>query len=294
MAPLRLKHIHLSTPNSLLSSYIPYSLASRLQDQLRRELLDFKDSSSDDRPPPPTLISFSPKPIYTLGRRQTTPLTEEESQRLQAPLLFKDPRTGVVNLPVSTEYSLRGGLVTYHGPGQVVLWPVIDLSSKGLYKQFTVRCYSRLLEDTTISTLDKLFGIKAEVTDDPGVWVENAKIAALGVHLRRHVSGLGTAINVDMDGSDKGDEGTNPWKRVVACGLEGKKVTSVREVLGGDVKQLDKMLGLKRMQASRSAREEKVADAWAKEFAERIGVEGVEKLGPIEVAKEVGFTEGSS
>ncbi|KAK4168788.1 hypothetical protein QBC43DRAFT_106387 [Cladorrhinum sp. PSN259] len=295
---LRLRHIHLPTPGSTPSTSPSYSLASRLQSSLRRRLLDLKDSSSSvsSPPPVPTLISFSPLPIYTLGRRQTTPLTPVESARLQAPLYLPscqnhDP------LPVRTLHSPRGGLTTYHGPGQIVLWPVIDLKSKQ-HSQFTVRCYSRLLENTTISTLHKLFGLKAQVTDDPGVWVEFSgqlqKIAALGVHLRRYVSGLGTAINVDMDGSERGDESSNPWKRVVACGLEGKKVTSVREVLG-DREGLDERLRVVGGEEGEETREAKVAHAWASEFAERIGVVGVERVGRIELRKvlEILLEEGS-
>jgi len=178
----------------------------------------------------------------------------------------------------------------------------MDLKSRD-HSQFTVRCYSRLLENTTISTLGSLFGLKAQVTDDPGVWVpdraagcgtelegELRKIAALGVHLRRHVSGLGTAINLDMDGSERGTEETNPWKRITACGLEGKSVTSVRQIIGTE--EMDRRLsqfekqgsGLEPEGGRKKTREELVADFWAREFAQRIGVEGVEKVEPNEVA----------
>ncbi|KAK3996406.1 hypothetical protein QBC44DRAFT_304367 [Cladorrhinum sp. PSN332] len=291
---LRLRHIHLPTPGPTPSSSPPYALASRLQSHLRRRLLDFKDDpTSFSAQPLPTLVSFSPLPIFTLGRRQTAPLTQKEQERLQSPLHFG---SNGISLPVRTLHSPRGGLTTYHGPGQIVLWPIVDLKSKvQSTKQFTVRCYSRLLEQATVSTLEKLFGIKAGWNDEnPGVWVgdgvlkEEKKIAALGVHLRRYVSGLGTAINVDMDGSssssseEEEDEGrTNPWKRVVACGLEGKEVTSVREVLGSREK-LDELLGMMDGEEKTKTREEKVADAWAKEFAERIGIEG----GEVERVKE--------
>lgn len=181
----------------------------------------------------------------------------------------------------------------------------MDLKSRE-HSQFTVRCYSRLLENTTIGTLDRLFGLKAEVTDDPGVWVPNIatgggaeeegglkKIAALGVHLRRHVSGLGTAINLDMDGSERGTEETNPWRRITACGLEGKSVTSVREMVGTE--EMDRRLsrfeegnGLEPEGKQKKTREELVADVWAREFAQKIGVEGVEKIEAKELVLVVG------
>lgn len=154
-----------------------------------------------------------------------------------------------------------------------MLWPVMAINSPNPaslgYKPFSVRCYSRLLESTTIALLKRLFGISAFTTDDPGVWVgEQAprKIAALGIHLRRHVSSLGAAVNLDMPttrGVDarKGEEEEegNPWARFVACGLEGKGVTCVEEELraaggsgiggiGGDI----------------------VARAWAEELALRM------------------------
>ncbi|KAK0737443.1 hypothetical protein B0T21DRAFT_410896 [Apiosordaria backusii] len=259
MPPLRLQHLHL--PSLPPSHFPPYSLASKLQTLLRRQHLNFKDSppSSNQPPPPPALITFTPLPIYTLGRRQSSPLSPAELTRLSHPLSYAG-----TTLPVGTAHSPRGGLTTYHGPGQVVLWPVLDIHSKH-HKQFTVRCYSRLLESTTISTLEKMFSIKAFITADPGVWTnvgeeeEERKIAALGVHLRRHVSGLGTAINVDMPPTEVTDERINPWKRIVACGIEGRGVTCVREQLprGG-------------------------------ELAERIEVDGVEKISGEKVVRLLG------
>ncbi|KAK4199800.1 putative lipoate-protein ligase [Triangularia verruculosa] len=264
MAPLRLQHLHFPSHNP--SHFPPYSLASKLQSLLRRQHLDHKDSPSGP-PPPPALISFTPLPIYTLGRRQSSPLSQSEIARLSQPLSLAG---GTTTLPVTTSHSPRGGLTTYHGPGQIVLWPVLDIHSRS-HKQFTVRCYSRLLENTTISTLRSLFRIEAFTTEDPGVWTavegkEERKIAALGVHLRRHISGLGTAINVDMPSTaDVTDEKANPWKRIVACGIEGKTVTCVRERLPAD-------------QVLRGT--EEVADGWAGELARRIEVDGgVEKMG---------------
>lgn len=219
----------------------------------------------------------------------------------------------MTKLPVSILHSSRGGLTTYHGPGQVVLWPILDLNSSH-HNKFTVRCYTRLLEKTTIATLAKSFGLKAFTTEDPGVWVRSggawaprnaseaeedgncalsgtgevtdgsedgngplAKIAALGVHLRRHVSGLGTAINVDMPGPEVTAEEVNPWARFVACGLEGKTVTSVKGELVKAGAETAKYEGMLNPPA--------VADRWAETLARNIGVEDVQTVGEEEVVR---------
>lgn len=332
---MRLRHLHLP---SIHPRYVPYRLAERVQEHFRRQHLDFKDAPSNKRdsqpPPPPTLVSFTPHPVYTLGRRQTAPLSTDEAARLAAPLSVPAGIGGgggggaSVTLTPDLSYSLRGGLTTYHGPGQVVLWPVLDLRSSRAHgrRQLTVRCYSRLLEDATIAVLRRLFGIAAFTTADPGVWVrvrpvpegegegggegggegegEVAKIAALGVHLRRHVSALGTAVNLDFPGAEVADEGRNAWARIVACGLEGKAVTSVAGQLTGGAEEMRERLFAVReakeggtmaqttptsSHLSADRREEPqsgspeparmVADAWAEELARRLGVEGVDAVG---------------
>ncbi|KAK4102871.1 hypothetical protein N658DRAFT_494934 [Parathielavia hyrcaniae] len=359
---LRLRHLHLP---SIHPHYIPYSLASRVQEHLRRQHLDFKDGSTRDHrpppppPPPPTLLSFTPSPIYTLGRRQTAPLTPTEVARLTSPLRVTPPPPPTPSSqqpPISSVnneneeisrprpqllHSPRGGLTTYHGPGQVVLWPVLDLRSP-LHRHYSVKCYARLLERTTIATLAAVFRVEAFTTDDPGVWVRRrrrvaqyeegvegakgvedgvedevegeevlgegekvlAKIAALGVHLRRHVTALGTAVNVAMPvGPEVVDEGVNPWARFVACGLEGRGVTCVAAELGdGGVEEVDERLLQQQLRRKGkedggpdgdgfavglgSWRERVVAGAWAEELARRIGIEGgVEMVGEEEAVR---------
>lgn len=349
MPPPRLRHIHL--PASPSPGIFPsYQTAVALQELLRRRQLDYQDAESLSpsnkglSPPHPTLISFTPQPTYTLGRRQahihSASLSPADISRLKAPLYIRSssshsahtqgiaPTSAEKNAadPPSTEHifhpsvltSPRGGLATYHGPGQVVLWPVmvINSSTRALgHKHFTVRCYSRLLERTTISLLRRLFGLAGFTTDDPGVWVrtpsappgrsldgaggggggggdgEVRKISALGIHLRRHVSSLGAAINLDMPttraagtsiaqhgGEAETDETANPWARFVACGLDGKGVTCVEEELlaagGTGIPGLDS---------------EVVARAWAEELAEGMGLgaQAVELVGRDEAEELV-------
>ncbi|KAF3768545.1 hypothetical protein M406DRAFT_249912 [Cryphonectria parasitica EP155] len=281
------QHIHLpASPSEGL--YPSYKTAAAVQELLRRRLLKGKDDQARRVRPPQTVISFTPAPTYTLGRRQlsASSLSPAEIARLKAPLRIEgigsDEKEHVFHPAVMN--SPRGGLATYHGPGQVVLWPVMMIRGPPhlVLKQFTVRCYSRLLEDTTIAVLQRLFGLAGFTTDDPGVWVSSGlgtqlhqlrKISAMGIHLRRHVSSLGVAINLDMPttsavampGADDTDAGSkaeeyNPWARFVACGLEGKGVTCVQEELlaadGAGIPGLDA---------------EVVAKVWVEELAGRIG-----------------------
>lgn len=117
-----------------------------------------------------------------------------------------------------------------------------------------------------------------EVTGEVGGGGPLAKIAALGVHLRRHVSGLGTAINVDMPGPEITSEAVNPWARFVACGLEGKTVTSVKgELTKSSEAKTEDYEGMLNPPA--------VADQWAETLARSIGVEGVKTMGEEEVVR---------
>ncbi|MDQ6677733.1 MAG: lipoyl(octanoyl) transferase LipB [Acidobacteriota bacterium] len=119
---------------------------------------------------------------------------------------------------VSVHETNRGGDVTYHGPGQVVGYPILDLNE---WKR-DVHLYVRALEEVVIRTLGE-FGIGAErVQGMTGVWTGGAKIAAIGVHLSRWVTSHGFALNVDTD--------LSYFEYIVPCGLR-KPVTSMR-VLG--------------------------------------------------------------
>jgi lipoyl(octanoyl) transferase len=262
-----LRHIH-------LPSYPSYTTAVLIQDHLRRLLLTSKDHPSTHPPPPPTLLSFTPTPTYTLGRRQTSPLSPTTLQTLSSPLGPYHPAV----LP-----SPRGGLTTYHGPGQLVLWPVLDLVSP-LHNHFSVRSYARLLEQTTIALLAAHSHIEAHTTPDPGVWVTSRldgverKIAAMGVHLRRHVASLGVALNMDFRPGAPDDD---PWKRFVPCGLEGREVTSM-------AREMEANCGSE-TGSIRVDRGDVLASRWAEEFAERIGARAVEEVDVAGVYKAVGL-----
>ena len=114
----------------------------------------------------------------------------------------------------------RGGQVTYHGPGQLVAYFLIDLRRK----KMGVRQLVSAIEDSVVSALSK-YGIKsAPKADAPGVYVEEKKICSLGLRIRKGSSFHGLALNVSMD--------TEPFRRINPCGYAGMQVTQVNE-LGG-------------------------------------------------------------
>jgi len=114
----------------------------------------------------------------------------------------------------------RGGQITYHGPGQLVAYPLLDLRRL----KIGVRELVTALEQTIISTLAH-YGIdSAAKPDAPGVYVDGAKIASLGLRVRRGCSFHGLALNVDMD--------LSPFGRINPCGYQGLAMTQIRDLIG--------------------------------------------------------------
>jgi len=115
----------------------------------------------------------------------------------------------------------RGGQVTYHGPGQIVIYTLIDVRRRGI----GVRALVTALEKAVIALLDEA-DIKAEArADAPGVYVAGRKIAALGLRVRRGSSYHGLSLNWDMD--------LSPFQRINPCGYQGLEVAQLAD-LGGD------------------------------------------------------------
>ncbi len=116
----------------------------------------------------------------------------------------------------------RGGQVTYHGPGQLVVYTLLDLERNGL----GIRALVEALEAATVATLGN-YGIAAHGRRDaPGVYVGEAKIASLGLRIRRKCSYHGLAINIAMD--------LEPFSRINPCGFEGLAVTQIADLGGPD------------------------------------------------------------
>ncbi len=159
---------------------------------------------------PDTLLLVEHEPVITLGRRGNTGNILSSSEKLTA--------QGIQIHRVE-----RGGDVTYHGPGQLVGYPIIHLAQREL----TVRRFVYLLEETVILTLTE-FGIEAgREHHHRGVWVSDLKVAALGVAIRRWVSFHGFALNVSPD--------LDHYCHINPCQLGHEQVTSMAKLLGKTV-----------------------------------------------------------
>jgi lipoyl(octanoyl) transferase len=113
----------------------------------------------------------------------------------------------------------RGGQVTYHGPGQLVAYPLLDLKRLKL----GVRDLVSHIENTIIATLAHYSINSAARPDAPGVYVEDKKIASLGLRVRRGCSFHGLALNVDMD--------LSPFLQINPCGYQGLAMTQIKDLL---------------------------------------------------------------
>jgi lipoyl(octanoyl) transferase len=116
----------------------------------------------------------------------------------------------------------RGGQVTYHGPGQAVVYVLLDLRRLGLNPRSLVQT----LESAVIDTVAE-YGVTAVARRDaPGIYVDGRKLGAVGLRVRRHCSYHGLAVNVAMD--------LEPFERINPCGYEGLEVTDLRTLCGMD------------------------------------------------------------
>lgn len=123
----------------------------------------------------------------------------------------------------------RGGQVTYHGPGQLVVYPLLDLRRRGM----GIRQLVDLIETALIEALGRV-GITAETrAGAPGVFVGAAKIAALGLRIRRGWSYHGLSLNVDMD--------LRPFSAINPCGYRGLEVTQVADLVDAEIGSMNRM-----------------------------------------------------
>ena len=189
---------HLEQPG-----FIDYAAALELQ---RERVAQRKAGNVPD-----TLILLEHPHVYTLGRNAS------EENVLVSPEFLASRGAQVFHTD-------RGGDVTYHGPGQLVGYPILDLTRH----RRDISWYMRSIEDVLIRTAHD-FGIEAARSPGcTGVWVGNDKLAAMGVHLSRWVTSHGFALNVNAD--------LRYFEWIVPCGLRGKGVTSMEKLLGHPVK----------------------------------------------------------
>jgi lipoyl(octanoyl) transferase len=181
---------------------VPYARGLEIQQRL---VCDRQEGRVDDQ-----LLLLEHDPVFTLGRnaRRENVLCPDELLRQRGFEVFE---------------SGRGGDVTYHGPGQVVGYPIVDLSPD----RRDVHRYVRDLEQVMIGVCDD-YGLAAErVAGLTGVWLARDKIGAIGVRLSRWVTSHGFAFNVTTD--------LAPFDLIVPCGIRGRGVTSLQRLLGRPV-----------------------------------------------------------
>ena len=158
---------------------------------------------------PNTLLLLEHPPVYTKGR-----LSHPDHLLLNPGQLQKKG--------ICVYETDRGGLVTYHGPGQLVGYPIIDLREWGGPLKY-VRTLERIIVDT-LADFQIASGVVEGIT---GVWAGDAKVAAIGVKVSRGVAYHGFAINANTD--------LSYYDYIVPCGIEDRPVTSMAKVLGGPV-----------------------------------------------------------
>jgi lipoyl(octanoyl) transferase len=182
---------------------------------LQKEISDlrYKKEISD------TMFLLEHPHTYTLGR------VADKTHMISSPEYLNDNKISIYEID-------RGGDITYHGPGQIVGYPIIDLN----YWQKDTHKYLRGLEEVIIRTC-AVFGITA--IRDPkytGVWVENRKIAAIGIKVSRWITMHGFAFNINSDLSF--------FNGIVPCGIFDKEVTSIKKELNKeiDIQEVKKIL----------------------------------------------------
>src|SRR6266513_1356837 len=180
---------------------VPYQEAWELQRSISTEVAEGSR--------PDTVLLLEHPPVITLGRR-TEP--------------------GELHIPEGADVEIvetdRGGKSTYHGPGQLVCYPILDLTRHGQ----DVKRYCRDLEEALIRTMAPL-GVEATRIDGlTGIWLESPprKIASIGIHISKWVTTHGYALNVDLDPAPFTD-----W--ITACGLEDAQFTTIARELGRPV-----------------------------------------------------------
>ena len=191
--------------------------------------------------PHDVLLLVEHEPVFTFGRG-----TQASSLPLPAPLL-RERGAEVVEIE-------RGGDVTWHGPGQLVGYPIVHLSRH----REDLHWYLRSLEQVLIDALGELQVAAGRVAGRTGVWVGDRKIASLGIHVKQWVTMHGFALNVDPDLS---------WfDLVVPCGIHGVAMTSLARELGG---------------ASRPDLAESARDAVVRSFGRVFGLTHVDTPKPL-------------
>jgi lipoyl(octanoyl) transferase len=200
----------------ILDYKVCWDYQEELQQRIVQQKVANRDLSRDEQKPTSNYLLLVEHPhVYTLGK------SGDENHLLVSENFLKSIH--------ATYYRInRGGDITYHGPGQLVVYPILDLEN--FYTD--IHKYLRMLEETVISVLAE-YGIEAGRSEkETGVWLDagNArarKICAIGVHCSRWVTKHGIGFNINTD--------LSYFNHIVPCGIVGKAVTSLQKELGRPV-----------------------------------------------------------
>ena len=176
-----------------------YKDTLKIQERLRKQVLinSYKES----------LILVEHDHVYTLGKNANS--------------------SNILNEVCEVIKTERGGDVTYHGPGQLVVYPIIDLKKR----QIGVKTYVQQIEQLISKTLEE-YGLSTHVPrQETGVWVNDRKIASIGIHISKGVTMHGLAINVNTN--------LSYFDNIISCGIDGVKMTSLYKELGKKIPMND-------------------------------------------------------
>lgn len=208
---------------------LAYRPALQAQHKFAQKLAEFRLKTPDNNRPRGFLLAVEHDPVYTIGLRDRRQYGGD-AERLR-------------NLGADYVETDRGGLITFHGPGQLVMYPVLDLAQFAgesgcrrdgrAGKVMGMRWYVHTLEQVVIDTLaDRPLGVTAHRSPHTGVWTTDEsgadrKVCAMGVHSKDLITSHGLALNCNVDLA---------WfNHIVPCGIPDKGVTSLTQVLDREV-----------------------------------------------------------
>ena len=176
-----------------------YQDTLKIQESLREQVLI---NQSDEY-----IILVEHEHVYTLGKNANS--------------------SNILNKACEIIQTDRGGDVTYHGPGQLVAYPIINLKKR----KIGVKSYVKMIEQLISNTL-MYYSLETHVPiKETGVWVEDKKIASIGIHVSRGVTMHGLAININTD--------LSYFDNIISCGIEGVKMTTIDKELGKKIAMND-------------------------------------------------------
>ena len=171
----------------------------QIQERLRNKVLK---NNTDNY-----LILVEHDHVYTLGKNANS--------------------NNILNSTCEIIQTQRGGDVTYHGPGQLVAYPIINLKKKKIGVKNYISMIEKLISNILID-----YNLEPQILkEETGVWVQNKKIASIGIHVTRGVTMHGLAINVNTD--------LSYFDNIISCGIQGVKMTSLDKELGKKIRMND-------------------------------------------------------